>query len=111
MITLTVYHPTQQFMKFLDKNKFEYSVETVSGYPNREGKHEPGIVHVYDYPHGTYDDIIGLGSFWHSTPQEIEQMGKEMGLTLYQIKIAIERGIETPLGLRRIARNIPVEGG
>lgn len=65
MITLTVYYPTKEFLKFLHKNQFEYAVETISPYPNREGKHEPGTVHLEDYPVGLYDGIIGLGCYWH----------------------------------------------
>ncbi len=65
MITLTVYHPTRQFMKFLHDNKFEYSIETICGYPNKEGKHDLGIVHVYDYPGNLYDGVIGLSCYWH----------------------------------------------
>ena len=117
MITLTVYHPTKEFLKFLDK-RYKYSVETISAYPNKEGKHELGTIHVEDYPQGSYvrkahqrheaclmDGIIGLGCYWHSTPMEIERMGKEMGLTPLQIEVAIQRGISTPIGLRRIAKN------
>ena len=65
MITLTVYHPTKDFLKFLDENKFQYSVETISGYPNKEGKHDLGTIHVEDYPEGSYDGIIGLNCSWH----------------------------------------------
>ena len=70
MITLTVYHPTKEFLKFLDKN-FAYSVETISGYPNKEGKHELGTIHVEDYPVGSYEGIIGLSAiFIHSNGRE-----------------------------------------
>ena len=95
MITLTVYHPTKesrrrgvscspilsstqcnlnealltdakglQFLAFLDKN-YAYSVETISGYPNKDGKHEPGTIHVEDYSYRSYDGIIGLDCYWH----------------------------------------------
>lgn len=109
MITLIVYHPTKEFLAFLDENKFQYSVETISGYPNKAGKHDLGTIHVEDYPVGSYDGVIGLGCYWHSTLQEIKQQGEEMGLTAYQIKVAIERGVSSILGLRRIAKNIPAE--
>ena len=110
MITLTVYHPTKEFLAFLDKN-YAYSVETISGYPNQNGIHEPGTVHIYDYPRGIYDGVIGLDAIWHSTRQEIKQMGEEMGLTANQIKVALEQGISSALGLRRIAKNVPQQGG
>jgi hypothetical protein len=66
MITLTVHYPTEEFLQFLQQQKFSYSVETIASYPNpRTGRYDLGIIHVDDYPGNLYDGIIGLGCYWH----------------------------------------------
>lgn len=38
---------------------------------------------------------------------EVEKLGREMGLTRKQIEVAIKEGVTSPLGMRRIAKNVP----
>lgn len=57
MITLTVYHPTKEF--FLIRGLVILLRQSLL----TEGKQEPETVHVEDYPQGSYDGIIGLGSY------------------------------------------------